>query len=164
MRRGVAVAGTLALCLPLLFAASVVSGSTGAPAPFVLALAAAVLLAAGAWAGCWWYTPVPALALFLILLGAVFDSTVVKDDDDLRAARFGLPFDFVEAELSVSPPFPYRVGWNPWENPAQLLVPQLVASYALVLGGVSLVVFAIHSLTSRGLRSRTTGNDASSGG
>ena len=150
MIRALRCAGVVLLCLPMLFLTLIVSGSTGNAVPGLVALAAIVPLLWSAWTGRWsWYVVLPALALFAVLAATILDTTVVETEAELRSARFGVPFDFVEAKLSANPPLPYQVGWNPWEDPAELDVLLFLGSYVLVLGALALAVAAMKGLTRR---------------
>ena len=150
MIRALRCAGVVLLCLPLLFLALIVSGSTSNAAPGLLALAAMLPPLASAWTGRWsWYALLPGLALFGVLAATILDTTVVESEAELLSARFGLPFDFIEAELSANPPLPYEVGWNPWEDPAELDLLPFLASYGVVLGALALAVAVVKGLTGR---------------
>jgi hypothetical protein len=87
---------------------------------------------------------VPTLALFLVLASSGCVSTTVDSEAELSRAEFGLPFPYLEAQLSLSPPsFPYSARWNPWEHPAQVHVRPLLASFAVVVAALFLVPVAI---------------------
>lgn len=80
-------------------------------------------------------------ALFLVLASAVVDTARVETERELAQARFGLPFEFVEARSSLTPPLPARISWNPWEDPAVLLPVAFLASVGAVV--VPLLALAV---------------------
>ena len=143
-------AAWLALCLPLLAGGPLVAGGTGSPLPLVFALAAtAYAVTAGVARMARRHATAVAGALFLVLASAGVDTATVEREEDLASARFGLPFDFVEAQLAVTPPLPADVSWNPWEDPARLLVTPFLASSAAIVALALVLVVSGESLFRR---------------
>ena len=134
MIRAAAAALAFAVCVPLLLAGGVLSGGTSSGLPFVLAaVATAYGVSAFARERLRLYASGAAGALFLVLASSVMDSTRVETQAELRRTRFGLPFGFVEADLTVTPPLPYELTWNPWEDPAGLRAWAFLASCGIAV-------------------------------
>jgi hypothetical protein len=143
--RAVAAALAFAVCVPLLLAGWVVSGGTSSDLPFVLAaVATACGVAAFARERLRLYASGAAGALFLVLASTVMDSTRIETQAELGRTRFGLPFGYVEAELSATPPLPYELTWNPWEDPARLRAWAFLASCGIAVGLVAAAVGLTH--------------------
>jgi hypothetical protein len=151
--RAAAAALAFLACVPLLLAGWVVSGGASSSLPFVLAAAAtAWSVSAFARERLRLYASGAAAALFLVLASTVTDSTRVETQAELERTRFGLPFGYVEAELSATPPLPYEQTWNPWEDPARLRPWALLASCGVAV----CVAAAAVRLTQAARRPRAT--------
>ncbi|MDR6121219.1 hypothetical protein QFZ87_000816 [Bacillus sp. SLBN-46] len=74
------------------------------------------------------------IATLFVLLSPLFSKSTVSNSEELKHVAFGLPFHFVNQDLSsFDPPFPYVMSMSsPWENPISINLLSLIASLFVV--------------------------------
>jgi len=88
------------------------------------------------------------LANVLVILSPLFTKSLVNDYEDLKHAAFGLPFPYIEQDLTGNdPPFPIELSmYSPWEYPISVNLIAFLGSLAVVNVTIYIVYYLVRQL------------------